>query len=405
MRQALRLASLGCGLTHPNPRVGAVAVRDGALLARGVHLRCGEPHAEAMLIDGAPAGALAGATLILNLEPCNHTGRTPPCAPAIARAGFSRVVAAIEDPNPEVSGQGFAALREAGLQVETGVLARAARALNAPFLWYQATGRAWLTLKIAASLDGRLAAEDGTSRWITGPHARERVARWRAEADAVLIGRGTLIADRPRLTARPRRDPLRTPRREFPAAAAAWPHQPARIVVDSRCRIAGETLEALLPADPPGGPWVVACGARAPRERVRALEGRGIRCWRLPEAGGGSGVDLTALARRCAEAGWLDVLVEGGATLASALLRAGLIGRLRLFQAGLLLGGARGWCGDLGVATLDQRLGMSIVRQERIGADLLTTALSPEAARLLGEAQPVLPPVEPAGAGRAPGRG
>ncbi|MCK4414286.1 MAG: bifunctional diaminohydroxyphosphoribosylaminopyrimidine deaminase/5-amino-6-(5-phosphoribosylamino)uracil reductase RibD [Candidatus Eisenbacteria sp.] len=399
MRLALRLARLGCGRTHPNPRVGAVAVRDGEIVARGVHLHFGGPHAEAALIAGAPAGSLTGATLIINLEPCSHKGKTPPCAPAIVRAGFRRVVAAIEDPNPQVAGSGFACLRAAGLQVESGLLARAARTLNAPFLWHQATGRALLTAKIASSLDGRLAAGDGSSRWITGPHARERVARWRAECDALLIGRGTLLTDRPRLTARPRRDPLRALRRELPQAAAAWPHQPVRIVVDSRCRVAAEGVGDSLTVSPTGGPWVVACGARAPQARIRALEERGIRCWRLPEAGGGAGVDLHALARRCAAEGLLDVVVEGGATLTTALFRAGLVGRLRLFLAGILLGGARSWCGDLGVTTLTGRLGLTITRQERVGPDILIHALSPQAARLLGEEEPALPELELRGEG------
>jgi len=384
MALALRLATLGMGGTHPNPRVGAVAVRDGRPLARGAHLVFGGPHAERALIASAGEGALEGATVYVNLEPCAHQGKTPPCAPALARARVARVVAAIADPHPLVDGRGLAVLREAGVDVKTGVLARSARRLNAPFLWNLRSGRALLTLKIASSLDGRLAAADGSSRWISGAASRERVHRWRARCDAIVVGRGTFLADRPRLTARPERDPQAHLRSAMPGAGALWPHQPARVVIDSRAALGEAGSDDFPPAGAgaTGAPWVVACGRQAPSERRRRLEERGVRCWLLPEDGGGAGVDLVALARRLAGEGWLDVMVEGGAAVAGSLLAARLVDRLRLFLAPFLLGGPRTWTGDLGVAGLKEAVRWAEGEASPSGEDLLVTCWSEALARL-----------------------
>jgi len=384
MRLALRLARLGMGATRSNPRVGAVAVLDGRIVARGAHLSFGGPHAEAAMLASVPGEGLRGATVYLNLEPCAHHGKTPPCAPALARAGVARVVAAIADPHPLVQGRGFAVLREAGIEVATGVLSGAARRLNAPFLWHLCSGRALLTLKIASSLDGRLAAPDGSSRWITGEASRERVHRWRARADAIVVGIGTYLADRPRLTARPRTDPDARLRGLLPGDGPAWPFRPARVVVDSRA-ILGEAGREDFPPDvtgPGGGPWIVACGPRAAGERRDRLESRGVRCWVLPEQGNGAGVDLAALARRLADEGMLDVMVEGGAALASSFLAAGLIDRLRLFLAPCMLGGPRTWTGDLGVAGLGRCQRWAEGEAGASGEDLLVTCWSESLARM-----------------------
>jgi diaminohydroxyphosphoribosylaminopyrimidine deaminase/5-amino-6-(5-phosphoribosylamino)uracil reductase len=375
MRRALQLARRGLGRTHPNPRVGAVAVRDGRLVAEGAHLRFGGPHAEAELLAVADPGELRGATLYVTLEPCAHDAKTPACVPALLRAGIRRVVAAIRDPDPRVDGRGFAELRRGGVAVSVGAGASAAARLNAPFLWRHLRGRALLTLKIAGSLDGRLAAADGSSRWITGGRARRWVHRWRSQCDAVLVGRGTFAADRPRLSAR-------VGKGEEGRGRAAAP-QPARIVVDSRASLAErEDLLAAL-SGTSGGPWVIACGPRAPEERRRRLEAAGARCWVLPEGPGGSGVDLSTLAERLAGEGWLDVLVEGGSALASALVREGLVDRYRVFLAPRLLGGPRTWLGEAGVGRLDEARPLGPLHARRVGRDLLVTAWSRAAADTL----------------------
>ena len=393
MRLALRLARLGAGRTHPNPRVGAVAVRDGRVVGLGAHLACGGEHAEAGLIRRAAPGVLRGATLYVTLEPCCHVGRTPPCAPAIAAAGIRRVVAAMRDPHPLVNGGGFDQLQAAGVDVSSGLLERRAARLNAPFLWMLLRGRAFVTLKVAASLDGRLAAADGTSQWICGPRARALVHGWRAGCDAVLVGRGTLEADRPRLTARPPRDRLARWRRAVSqraaggqrpgAAVPGWPHQPVRIVLDSRAAIGlrEDLLEHLTST--PGGPWVIACDERAPRAARQRLELAGVRCWSFPVRNGARGVDLRALTARLAAEGLPDLLVEGGPTVATSFTREDLVDCYRAFLAPLLLGGPRAWLGDAGFCTLDEAPRLAMERARRIGRDALVEALSPSASRLL----------------------
>lgn len=382
MRLALALASLGRGRTHPNPRVGAVAVRDAHVLGMGAHLEFGGPHAEAALLASVAPGALRGATVYLNLEPCAHHGKTPPCAPSLARAGVGRVVASIEDPDPRVQGRGFAGLREAGIGVEIGLLARAARRLNAPFLGWRARCRSWVLLKLATTLDGRIAAADGSSRWISSPAAREHVHRWRAGADAVLVGRGTWVADLPRLTARPSRDHLARLRARA-GDARSWPPQPARVVLDSRCRTAESDALLKHVSGSPGGPWIFACGRHAPEANRKRLEALGARCWVLPESGAGAGVDLAALMTRLGEEGRLEVFVEGGAGIATGLLRAGLVDELRLIVAPSLLGGERVWLHDLGVGSIDGKLGWGRLRARRLGPDQLLTGLSLAAESML----------------------
>src|SRR5918992_4105882 len=219
--------------TSPNPRVGAIVVRSGAVVAEGRHEGAGTPHAEMRALDGVDA---AGATLYVNLEPCDHHGRTPPCAPAIAAAGVARVVAAHEDPDPRVRGRGFAALARHGIEVTTGVLAAKAERTNAAYLHHARTGLPLISLKLASSLDGRLAARDGSARWITGPLTRARVHARRAEVDAVMVGAGTVLADDPQLTARG--DAVRSPSSALAGPGASSPgaigeRQPTRVVVDA----------------------------------------------------------------------------------------------------------------------------------------------------------------------------
>ena len=218
MHRALALAR-SAPFTSPNPRVGAVIVKEGSIIGEGAHQGVGTAHAETAALEGA--GDVRGATVYVTLEPCNHHGHTPPCAPALADAGVARVVVALEDPDDRVSGAGLELLRSAGVEVSTGLLEHQARLLNAPYLHHRTTGRAYLTLKLALTLDGRMAAPDGTSRWITGDDARDYVHRRRLEADAVMVGSGTVATDDPALTVRA------VPAGRQPAAvrrqAYAWP--------------------------------------------------------------------------------------------------------------------------------------------------------------------------------------
>jgi diaminohydroxyphosphoribosylaminopyrimidine deaminase/5-amino-6-(5-phosphoribosylamino)uracil reductase len=384
MRLALAVAALGRGRTHPNPRVGAVAVRDGRVVGLGAHLAFGGPHAEAALLASTPPADLRGADVYLNLEPCVHHGKTPPCAPALERAGVARVVAAIGDPDPRVRGRGLASLEAAGIATEIGLLEAAARQANAPFLWWQAHRGPWVTVKLATGLDGRAAAADGTSRWISGPEARDRVHRWRAQADAILVGHGTWRTDRPALTARPGGDPLARLRARVAGDGAPWPHQPARVVLDSACRTADDAALLDRVANPDGGgPWIFACGRGAPLARRRRLESLGAACWVLPEGGNGPGVDLEALLARLAGEGHLDILVEGGAALATELLRRDRVAVLRLFVAPMLLGGDRTWVRDLGPTSIRDAVRWGAMRATPVGKDVLLSALSPAAEALL----------------------
>lgn len=318
MSRALALAERARGLTSPNPLVGAVVVSGGEVIGEGYHRRAGAPHAEVEAL--AVAGERArGATLYVSLEPCVHQGRTPPCVPLVLEARVRRVVVALQDPNPLVNGRGIEALSEAGCEVAVGCMADAAREQNRAFLVYMAERRPLVTLKAAMTLDGKIAAWDGSSRWITGEAARLLVHRMRSESDAVAVGIGTVLQDDPELTVR-----LPSP----------WPREPYRIVVDSRCRI---PLDArLLHAGRPERTLIATTGA-APPEKVRALEARGVALLRLPSRDGR--VDLEALLLRLGALEVTALLVEGGGELNAAFLEAGLVDRVKLFVAPLLLGG------------------------------------------------------------------
>ena len=351
MTRALELAALGAGLTAPNPVVGAVLVRDGQAVGEGSHLRAGGPHAEAAAL--AAAGPRArGATCYVTLEPCAHHGRTPPCADALVAAGVARVVVACPDPDPRVDGRGIGRLRAAGVEVVTGVAEPAARALNRAFLHRVTTGRPHVTLKAAMTLDGKIAAVDGESRWITGEAARAHAHRLRFESDAILVGLGTVLADDPQLT-------VRGP--DLPAK------EPLRVVADSRLRVpAGARL--FTAGDPARA--IVACAAPAPAGPAAALRARGARVLELPADGGR--VELRALLSELAQLDVLGVLVEGGAELAGGLLDAGLVDRVAFFVAPRLLGGrsAPGPVGGSGRA-LKAAVSLSGVTCRPVGEDLL----------------------------------
>jgi diaminohydroxyphosphoribosylaminopyrimidine deaminase / 5-amino-6-(5-phosphoribosylamino)uracil reductase len=354
MARALELAARGRGLTSPNPMVGAVIVAHGQAVGEGFHAGAGGPHAEIVAL--AAAGARArGATLYVTLEPCNHQGRTPPCVPALIAAGVARVVAAARDPNPRVQGGGAAALRAAGIAVVLGEGEEAARDLNRAFFTAMTRLRPHVTLKAAMTLDGKIAAHDGTSRWITGEEARTEAHRLRSEADAVVVGIGTALADDPALDVR-----LGTP----------WPREPWRVVVDSRARL--PVTARLIGAGKPGRALVAVTDA-APAERVALLEARGVTVVACKSAGGR--VDLADLAGRLLAFDVIALLLEGGGELAAGFLAADLVDRVALFVAPRLLGGAGAPTPVGGPGrTLAEAVTLTRLRGRAVGADWLLEA-------------------------------
>jgi len=320
MKRALALAETARGLTSPNPLVGALVVRDGAVVGEAHHPRAGAAHAERLALAGAGEAA-RGATLYVTLEPCVHHGRTPPCVPAIVEAGVRRVVVAVGDPNPRVAGAGLEALRRAGISVSVGCLEEEARRLNRPFFTWIKEQRPFVTLKVAMTLDGKIAGWDRSSRWITGEAARREVHRLRSEADAIAVGVATVLADDPELTVR-----LET----------GWPREPYRVVVDSHGRT--PTSARVFSAGSPER-TLIAVTESVPPERLRALEARGAQVLRLPSRDGR--VDLGALMTELAGREVTALLLEGGGELNAGFLEAGLVDRVLVFVAPILLGGQR----------------------------------------------------------------
>lgn len=345
MAQALQLAEQGLYGTSPNPRVGCVLVLDGKNIGSGWHQRAGEPHAEVYALREAGEAA-RNATAYVTLEPCSHHGRTPPCADALIAAGVARVVVAMHDPNPQVSGAGIAKLRAAGIKVECGLMETAARELNIGFIARMARGTPWLRSKVAMSLDGRTALANGTSQWITGTAARKDVQHWRARSCAVLTGINTVLADDAQLTVRE----IRTDR------------QPLRVVLDSRLRM---PLTARILQ---GGNVLIYTATRHVA-KIEALEKIGASVCVLPDDNGQ--IDLTAMLGGLAIRGCNEVLVEAGSTLNGALLRAGLVDELLLYVAPQLLGDAARGIAQLGELTnLDQRIDLQWQDVRQVGQDM-----------------------------------
>jgi len=352
MWAALDLARRGRGTTSPNPMVGAVVVRDGKIVGSGYHQAAGMPHAEVIALRQAGEKA-RGAVLYVNLEPCAHRGRTGPCADAIIRAGVRRVVAAMEDPNPLVSGKGFQKLAAAGIEVRSGVLEENARRLNEAYIKYITTGRPFVIVKTAVTADGKTATRTGHSRWITGEKARAFVHRLRHNSDAIAVGIGTVLRDNPLLTARPEggggRDPL-------------------RVIVDSRARL---PLDARVINPASRAPTLLAVTPAAPEDKLRALEERGVEILVLPEREGR--VDLEALLRKLGEREVCQLLVEGGGSLNYSLLEAGLVDKLMLFIAPLIVGGRESPTSfdGAGVARLEEAWRLRDVEIKQYDGDLL----------------------------------
>lgn len=345
MARALRLAARGLYTTTPNPRVGCVLVRDGRIVGEGWHEKAGQPHAEVHAL--AAAGELArGATAYVTLEPCSHFGRTPPCADALVKAGVNRVVAAMQDPNPEVAGKGLEKLRRAGIETSSGLLETEARELNVGFVSRMSRGRPWVRLKVAMSLDGRTALNNGISQWITGAAARRDAHAWRARACAMMTGIGTVRDDDPQLTVR----------------EVATPRQPLRVLLDG-------WLEVRPAAKIIAGGNALVYSSVADEARAAALREQGAEVVVLPDGTGK--VDLPAMLRDLAGRGINEVMVEAGARLNGALLKAGCIDEMLIYQAPVILGDkARGMATLPELTELGGKIRLDIFETRRIGEDL-----------------------------------
>lgn len=347
MTLALEWAARGLYTTSPNPHIGCVIVRDGVLLGAGVTQQAGSDHAEIQALKDAQARGhdVRGATAYVTLEPCNHYGRTPPCSDALVRAGLGRVVAAMEDPNPLVAGQGMAKLAAAGIATSVGLLAEQAYELNIGFFSRMTRGRPWVRMKSAASLDGMTALHNGQSQWITGPEARADGHAWRARACAILTGIGTVKADDPQLNVR----------------AVETPRQPRRIVVDSRLEIAlsAKVLQG-------GGTWIAAAQPNA--EKQAALADLGAEVILLPNASGK--VDLAELMRELGRRQINELHVEAGAKLNGSLIRAGCVDELLVYLAPTLLGDAQGMFALPALEQLSDQRRLKFHQVQQIGADL-----------------------------------
>ncbi len=354
MAAALALARRGLGRTWPNPNVGCVIVKDGRVVGRGWTQPGGRPHAEAEALARAGADA-AGATVFVTLEPCNHHGQTPPCTLALIAARVARVVVAIEDPDPRVSGGGVRRMRDAGIDVQVGLMAAEAEGLTAGFLARMRAGRPIFTWKAATTLDGRIATSTGESRWITGETARARAHLLRATHDAVMVGIGTALADDPELTCR------------LPGLAAS---SPVRVVVDSQVRLPlGCKLVTSARATPT---WVVtAAGADAGRRA--ALAAAGVEVVAVDADADGRPV-MAAMAAELARRGLTRVLVEGGGRLIAALLAAGLIDQVIAVRAGSVIGGEGvPVVGQLRLAALADAPRFALAGVETCGGDVMET--------------------------------
>lgn len=353
MARALQLARFGLNTSHPNPRVGCVLVKEGERVGEGWHRSAGGPHAEIDALSMAGSRA-AGAACFVSLEPCCHHGRTPPCTEALVKAGIRRVVAAAEDPNPRVQGQGFAILQDAGVQVECGVLEEESRHLNRGFFSRMERGRPFVTCKLAGSLDGRTATASGESKWITAEAARADVQRLRAQASAVMTGIVTVLSDDPWLT-------VRDPRIEMGG------RQPLRVIIDSSLRT---PLSARLLAQP-GKACIVTL--EQPQHRVQPFIDRGVAVLMVSARDGR--VDLGEALRRLSDMEINEVLLEAGPTLAGAMFRAELVDELVLYTAPMLLGGeALPLLSLPGISRLSDGLRLQIKDLRQIGADLRITA-------------------------------
>ncbi|HUL01478.1 MAG TPA: bifunctional diaminohydroxyphosphoribosylaminopyrimidine deaminase/5-amino-6-(5-phosphoribosylamino)uracil reductase RibD [Nitrospirota bacterium] len=353
MRMALRLAARSRGLTSPNPMVGAVVVRDNKVISRGYHRRAGGLHAEAIALGNAGEAA-AGATLYVTLEPCSHTDkRTPPCTPLVVESGIKRVVVAMIDPNPKVSGEGIKALRSAGIDVVTGICEAESKTLNEAFIKYISTGMPFVSLKIAQTLDGKIATALGESKWITGEQARQEGHRLRHENDAILVGINTVLADDPSLTAR------------IPKG-----RNPVRVIVDTHLRT---PLHAKVMSRKPPVRTIVATLRTAPAYKVKKLERAGAEVLLVRSLQGR--VDIKDLMKLLGKLGVMSVLIEGGAEINASALTSGIVDKVVMFIAPILMTSkeALSSIGGASPRKLSQAVRLTGVTSHRVGSDLMIT--------------------------------
>lgn len=378
MREAIGLSSGGLGRVSPNPLVGCLILRDGMIVGAGYHERYGAPHAEASALADAGERA-AGATAYVTLEPCNHYGKTPPCTQALVRAGVTRVVVALRDPNPAAAG-GAEALRQAGIQVDLGVEALAAALGNAPYLKWRLTGMPLVHVKIATTLDGRIAGPQGRRDPISGPEARAAVQRLRAESDAVLVGYRTVAADDPLLLAT---DPALGPVR-----------QPLRVVLDPECRTPVSSRLAQTAGE--DAPVLLLVAPDAPVAACQAATAAGMDCLRIPR-GPGCGLDLAVVFAHLGERSLQSVLVEPGQRLATSLLVGRWVDRITAYIAPRIMGSqGLSAVGELGLSSASEAVALDQPVWQSVGHDVCLAGWSP-GLEWLGRALPEAPP--------APGKG
>ncbi|GAB6907010.1 fused diaminohydroxyphosphoribosylaminopyrimidine deaminase;5-amino-6-(5-phosphoribosylamino) uracil reductase [Desulfosarcina cetonica] len=352
MQLALELAEKGRGWTSPNPMVGAVVVRDGKIVGRGYHQRVGGPHAEVNAIDDAGDRA-RGATIYVTLEPCNHFGRTPPCTHKIIAAGIRRVVVAMKDPNPDVQGGGNAYLKSHGIEVITGIGETAARTLNEGFVTWVTTGKPFVIVKCAATMDGRIATRTGDSRWVTGPAARAWVHRLRHAVDGIMVGVETVRKDDPSLTTRLEGEPG---------------SDPTRIILDTHLSM---PVTAKMLRQESGAPTWVVCGPEAAADRRAALEAAGARIVVASLKDGR--IDLAALMLQLGRMAVTRLLIEGGGTVIGGALAAGVVDKVCFFYAPKILGGDDGVpiCRGKGPESMRQSLPVHDVTVSQFEGDIL----------------------------------
>jgi diaminohydroxyphosphoribosylaminopyrimidine deaminase/5-amino-6-(5-phosphoribosylamino)uracil reductase len=349
MKRAIRLAEKGRGRTSPNPMVGAVLVKDGKVVGEGYHTKAGEAHAEILALREA-GGRAIGSTLYLNLEPCTHYGKTPPCAPEVIEAGVKRILIGMEDPNPLVKGRGIETLKRAGLEVHVGILEKECRKLNEAFCKYILRKEPFVILKVAATFDGKIATRRGDSKWISNEASRRIVHRFRDQVDGIVVGIGTILKDDPLLTARIKKG-----------------RDPFRIILDSRLRI---PEEAKVIENSPSK-TIIATTEVAPRDKAERLEKKGVRILVLDSKQGR--VNLRSCLSRLGEMGMMSLMVEGGSQVNGSFLDEGLVDRLLLFLSPKLIGDSKaiGIFGGNGVETLREAIPLKDLKIKKIGEDIL----------------------------------
>lgn len=355
MKRAIELAERGLGSTSPNPAVGCVIINNGGIVGEGWHEYAGGPHAEANALKAAGRAAYGGA-MYVTLEPCNIHGKTPPCTKAIIEAGINLVIVGTGDPNPSVNGRGIAELRNAGLKVETGVMAEQIEKMNEAYNKHITTGLPFVTMKVAMSADGRIATKTGSSRWITGEEARARVHLMRSRSDAVMTGIGTIVADNPRLDAR----------LDNPQA-----HQPVRVVIDGQGRI---PADAVVVTSANETTTIIATTDMMSLEKSQLLAAAGAEVMVVPKTSGR--IDLSKLLRELGQRGICSVILEAGSALSSAFISEGLPDKYVFFMAPKLIGGdaALGFYGGSGIDDISEAAQLEFTTVEKVGGDIMIEA-------------------------------